>query len=171
MSFNPISSVIGAVANGAATLYSNHVNRGLARDQQNYMTGMSNTSHQREVEDLIKAGLNPVLSAGGNGASTPSPSVPSMAPPQIDMPSIISMYTTEKQLEQNQQRIDLEKMATTASIAKTMSDTDLNKMKKILYQKGMIKAELEGEASDVLKNMINFLKSNWKQNNPPKILP
>lgn len=48
----------------------NNANVESAKKQSEFQERMSSTAHQREVEDLIKAGLNPVLSAN-NGASTP----------------------------------------------------------------------------------------------------
>lgn len=56
-------------ANGQRS--TNAANLQIAREQMQFQERMSSTAHQREVQDLLKAGLNPVLSASHGGASTP----------------------------------------------------------------------------------------------------
>ena len=51
--------------------FNNQFNAEQVQKQMDFQKMMSDTAHQREVKDLVAAGLNPILSANG-GASTPS---------------------------------------------------------------------------------------------------
>jgi len=66
-----IAGGIGAGIDAWAQGKTNALNREIARDQMDFQERMSSTAHTREVEDLKRAGLNPILSAGGGGASSP----------------------------------------------------------------------------------------------------
>lgn len=70
MGWDQAVTAIVQAADAANQMAFNYQQADKNRKFQQYM---SSTSHQREVEDLKKAGLNPILSvSGGGGASTPS---------------------------------------------------------------------------------------------------
>lgn len=80
---DPITGALiaGGVSAGAGllgNLISGDANRREAQTNRDFQEDLSNTAHEREVEDLRRAGLNPILSASGSGASTPSGSMASM---------------------------------------------------------------------------------------------
>ena len=57
--------------------------------QRTYYTHLSSTAHQREVEDLEKAGLNPMISAMGSGAASAMPTLQNPASALADVGSEI----------------------------------------------------------------------------------
>lgn len=102
------AQLAGSLYNLHSQGQANKASMNAAAQQQAYQTDMSNTAHQRQVADMKLAGLNPVLSAGGSGASTPSGGMPSLTAPQIQTPDPIpALNLRETQLNNVAQRANL----------------------------------------------------------------
>lgn len=84
--------------------YANSFNAEQAQLNRDFQMQMSNTAHQREVADLKAAGLNPVLAAGGSGASSPSGSTASGSAAPVDMgPTSAAVELAKAEISANTQ--------------------------------------------------------------------
>ena len=137
------SALGGAGLGLAGDLFSAKQSRRGAKRQMAFQERMSSTAHQREVDDLRAAGLNPILSAmGGRGASSPGGA----------MPQIPAMGSSA-----------LAGMRIRAEIENIKSLTDLNKSKAGVIDPVSVIGETLGEGLSSAKSMINEMFTRAEQ--------
>lgn len=100
-----LNAVMELVNTGAGIAF----NYQQADKNRKFQERMSSTKHQREVIDLRKAGLNPILSVAGSGGATPSGST-ATAP---NIGNAVNSALTAKMMSEQIKKIQAEKDKTT----------------------------------------------------------
>lgn len=108
-----------------------------AEKNRQWQADQSGSAHQREVLDLQKAGLNPVLSAGGSGAQTGSGATASGASGKVD-DSVVPALTSIIVNQQNN--------ANAQAIAQMQREATLEAAR-ISQQTALQTAQIQAEAS------------------------
>lgn len=129
--------LLGGVISSAGSLRGERISRDSTREQMAFQKTanakqmafqerMSNTAHQRQITDLRKAGLNPILSSKYGGASAPSGATSSGASFKGDtnigekaVNSAVKINRQEVELNNIRQQTELSK----AQAAKTRAET------------------------------------------------
>ena len=148
-----VPGVGGYLAAGEA----NEANTASAREQMSFQERLSTSAHQREVKDLKAAGLNPILSAGGGGASTPSGAMPNIIPE--DMSGFGATALDVRRLKKELDATDSQIKLNTAAEVTQKTQQKLNESTAKAADANAMKAEADAIKSVTEQNILNDQRS------------
>lgn len=129
---DPITGlIIGAAAIAGSLISSNSAreankqNVQMQKETNETSIELANSAHQREVADLQAAGLNPVLSAGGTGAATPTLGT---AEVQSTMPNMADTLINSANAMTNAMNAKSNQTVSNATAEQETSQAELNRV-------------------------------------------
>jgi len=171
--------LIGGHSAKKAQERANQQNIALQREQQNWEERMSSTSYQRATQDLLAAGLNPMLAYAQGGASTPSVSAATVQPEDAMGKAISSagqgamQALAQEQIQANIEltRANASKARSEAQVSAASVDSDINSraMQNDLLHAQVEKMWAERDLTKTQKNQLEEMLP-WLQDQAQSLI-